>query len=141
MSASGQPGFGRNAYAQTIRETEDPRRIERRVFAQVTHALEAYADAARDAKPGLVATGSDALARNQTLWGRLLFDVADERNGLPDALKARIISLALFVDRHTADILGGRGSVETLIAINQAIMGGLEGRRPDEMATEAGHGA
>ncbi len=126
------------AYKQTIKETENPRQIERRVFAQITRELEVFgeAQAEREAKP----VESDALARNQALWGHLMFDVMDTENSLPDVLKARIISLALFVDRHTGDVLRGEKSVGPLIELNRCMMQGLDNRMPDFSATEPAHG-
>ncbi|MGF1457223.1 MAG: flagellar biosynthesis regulator FlaF [Alphaproteobacteria bacterium] len=126
------------AYKQTIKESENPRQIERRVFAQITRELEAYGDARGDGKARPVA--SEALARNQALWGHLMFDVMDTANSLPDALKARIISLALFVDRYTGDVLRGEKSVAPLVELNRCIMQGLDNRMPDLSGPEPAHG-
>lgn len=134
-----RPSFKSSAYTQTIRETEDPRRIERRVFAQVTRDLEVHGQGA--ASDTELLSRNEALARNQMLWGHLMFDVMDTANSLPDTLKARIISFALFVDRHTGDVLRGDKSVDALIQLNRCMMHGLESRRPDAPAEEALHGA
>ncbi len=128
-----------SAYKQTIRETETPRQIERRVFAQITRELETYDRDYTTAQDRFAA--HDALARNQTLWGHLMFDVMDTANALPDAIKARIISLALFVDRHTGDVLRGEKSVSPLIELNKCIMQGLDQRAPEPSAVEQAHGA
>src|SRR3546814_9764291 len=104
------------AYKQTITETEDPRRLERRVVAQITMALEKNAAAppeSRDLK--------DALLRNQRLWNTFRVDAMVDGNQLSAELRASIISIATWVDRHTAAILGGDGQVQELIAITRSI--------------------
>ena len=52
-------------------------------------------------------------------------DVASPDNDLADDLKAQLISLAIWVDKHSSKVLHGDGSVEPLIAVNRAIMEGL----------------
>src|SRR3546814_19714254 len=74
------------AYKQTITETEDPRRLERRVVAQITMALEKNAAApaeSRDLK--------HALLRNQRLWNTFRVDAMVDGNQLSAALRASII--------------------------------------------------
>lgn len=113
------------AYKQTIKETEDPRLIERRVIAQITMALEKNA-----AEPPQSRELKDALLRNQRLWNTFRVDSMVDGNRLPLDLRASIISLATFVDRHTASILVGEGQVSDLIAINRTIIAGLGGAAP-----------
>lgn len=134
MSELGQ-AYASNAaaYKQTLQETESPREMERRVFSQVTRALQ-DAEAAR-LPVQLDENAQEALERNQQLWGALMFDVADQENGLPQALRAQIISLALFVDNYTGEVLAGRKPVRLLIELNQMIIRGLQGVRPETTAT------
>jgi flagellar protein FlaF len=113
---------GGDAYKQTIKETEDGQVIERRVFGQITRDLEALPHLAEGP---LAPSAHEALTRNQQLWGALMFDVMDRSNPLPDPVKAGIISLALFVDRHTPEVLAGRKDVKALIEINRNVMRGL----------------
>ncbi len=117
-----------SAYAQTMKEAESPRELERIVFSQVTRDLEA------SFKSGEASHSStrvqDALARNQKLWSTLMFDVMEEGNRLPKDLRARIISLAMFVDRHTSEILAGRKDAAPLIALNRSVISGLRGVSP-----------
>ncbi|MEM9809762.1 MAG: flagellar biosynthesis regulator FlaF [Pseudomonadota bacterium] len=122
------------AYKQTITETEEPREIERKVFIQVTGELER---AAREASHPLSAPALDALSRNQKLWGELMFDCAYKDNPLPAQLKAGIISLALFVDRHTPDVISGDKTIEPLLEINRNIIRGLAGQKPEGEPVEA----
>ncbi|MEM9749663.1 MAG: flagellar biosynthesis regulator FlaF [Pseudomonadota bacterium] len=125
-----------SAYSQTIRETESPRRMERRVFAQVTADLRKYADE-QDTLPNELLADTAPLVRNQQLWRHLMNDVVDEKNPLPKALKAKIISLRLFVDRHTAGVLSGSCSVDALINLNNSVMHGLDGLRPEPASSDA----
>lgn len=110
------------AYKQTITETEGPRAIERKVFLQITGEMER---ARREDKFPLSPAALDALSRNQTLWAELMFDCAYKDNPLPDELKAGIISLALFVDRHTPEVIAGDKAIDPLLDINRNILKGL----------------
>lgn len=114
---------GGAAYKETIRDTENPRSIERRVFLQITRDLEAIDDATLHT-PG----AKEALSKNQRLWGSLMFDCMQPENPLPDSLKAGIISLALFVDKQTGEIFAGRQKISSLIAINRNMIRGLAGQ-------------
>lgn len=117
--------YADDAYKQTLRETDDPRAMERRVFAQITGELEAADQIASG--PERTAKLCEALSRNQDLWGRILFDLADDKNQLPQALRAQLISFALFVDRYTGEVLAHQKSVEPLVDLNRRIMLGLAG--------------
>lgn len=121
----------KQAYKQTITETEEPREIERKVFLQITGELER---ASREAKFPLSTAALDALSRNQKLWGELMFDCAYKDNPLPPQLKAGIISLALFVDRHTPEVISGQKTIEPLLEINRNIIKGLAGHQPEPEA-------
>ncbi|MFX5574835.1 flagellar biosynthesis regulator FlaF, partial [Acinetobacter baumannii] len=52
-------------------------------------------------------------------------DCAAPGNALPETLRAQIISLALFVDRFTTEVMMGREKIETLIEEHRTIMEGL----------------
>ena len=128
--ASGQRGG--DAYKSIILDTEHPRDIERRVFSQVTRALEDIKNA--DGKPYLSDDAHDALIRNQRLWGSLMFDCMESENPLPDALKASIISLAIFIDDYTAEVMVGQKAIDPLIDINRNGIKGLKGMAPQTAA-------
>lgn len=89
------------AYQQTAKRTENPRDIEYRLFAQVTSAL---TEAAKADKTD-IAKRMDALDWNRRVWSALSIDCAGEGNGLPDNLRASLISLALFVSKHTSAVM------------------------------------
>lgn len=128
------------AYKTTIRESETPRQIERRVLSRVTSRLAEQAqsfDRAEDllTRGTLLGSGlKDDLALNQKVWTELKFDLAQPGNALPAELRAGLISLAIWVDRQTAAVMGGQPGIGALIDINRSIIAGLAG----EATTSAG---
>jgi len=109
------------AYQKTQRSTEHPRDTQYRLFAQVTHALIDANKHGRSNVPVFV----DALDWNRRLWSTLASDCASEGNRLPEALRAQIISLSLWVSRFSSEAAGTGASLEPLIDVNKSIMAGL----------------
>lgn len=109
------------AYQNAAKKTEGPRQTEYRAFAVATRGL---IDAASlpDTEVGRRA---EALAANRRLWSLLASDCAAEGNSLPQGLRAQIISLSLFVDRHSSAVMRTGASFDVLIDINRTIMQGL----------------
>ncbi|MBY6159047.1 flagellar biosynthesis regulator FlaF [Pseudooceanicola nitratireducens] len=124
------------AYKRTIRESESPRQIERRVFLRVTGEMEKHTaefDSATKklVRSELLAKGlRGVVAENLKLWSTIKHDLSQPENGLPIQLKAGLISLALFVERQTAIVLGGGAGLGTLVTINQSLIAGLSGAQP-----------
>ena len=98
----------------------DPRQAEYEVFDQVTQALESSKDKGAEDEAYRVAIDS-----NRRLWSALGTDLSSPKNRLPDQLKAQILSLALWVDKHSTLAIRGEAKVDALITVNQAIMKGL----------------
>lgn len=96
------------------------RSIEFQAFARVTSAL-ALAEDTKDTNKL-----AQAVYENRKLWNILASDVAEDQNELPEDLRANIISLSLFVMRHSSEVLKGNGATDTLIEINKSIMRGLK---------------
>lgn len=109
------------AYHKAQRSAEGPRDTEYRLFAQVTQALIEANRQGRANLPQFV----DALDWNRRLWSALATDCAAQGNALPDALKAQIISLSLWVSRFSSDAAGSDESLEPLIDVNKSMMAGL----------------
>ena len=109
------------AYQTTAQRTESPRQAEYRAFAMVTRGL---IDAAA-LPPSEVGRRAEALDKNRRLWVVLAADCGTEGNQLPPSLRAQIISLSIFVDKHSRAILRQGASFEVLIDINRTIMQGL----------------
>jgi len=111
------------AYKTAATRTENPRETEYRLFGQVTRALmHASTVEATD-----VATRIDALDWNRRLWSALATDCASPDNAMDKALRAQIISISLFVSRHSSLVMRGEDDFEALIDINRMIMQGLAG--------------
>ncbi len=109
------------AYQQAAQRAEHPRDTEYRLFTEVTRALmDAAAVDAGDLK-----TRVAALDWNRRLWTALAADCANPHNRLPDGVRASIISLSMFVGRHTSETIRGGGSLDLLIEVNRTIMQGL----------------
>ncbi len=111
------------AYKTAATRAENPREMEYRLFGQVTRALmhASTVDAAD------VATRIDALDWNRRLWSVLATDCANPDNTMPKNLRAQIISISLFVSRHSSTIMRGEDDFEALIDINKMVMQGLAG--------------
>lgn len=109
-----------NAYRRAQEIGASPRGTEYRLMSQITAEM----IAARDA--GLAgAKLMPTLHRNRRAWSTFSNVCQATGNQLPDDLRARIISLAMFVDRHTTEVVCGREGVEDLIQLNRAIIDGL----------------
>ncbi len=109
------------AYRSASQQAESPRDLEYRLFSEVTRSLVAASEAER----GDLQTRMRALDWNRRLWSVLAGDCANDANALPDQLRANIISLGLFVNRHTSEVMTRGESFEPLIEINRSIMQGL----------------
>ena len=117
--------MGLQAYKQTAQRAENPREAEYRLFGQVTRAL---MDAARLDASDLSAR-VDALDWNRRLWSVLATECADPNNTLAAPLRAQIISLSLWVNRHTSEVIRRQEEIEPLIEINRMMMQGLSGQQ------------
>ena len=111
------------AYQQAATRAESPRDLEYRLFAQVTRAL---MDASRLDRTEFGAR-MDALDWNRRLWSTLATDCGQPGNAMSPHLRASIISLSIWVGKHTSLVIRGREDFEPLIEINRMIMQGLSG--------------
>ncbi|KQW78716.1 flagellar biosynthesis regulator FlaF [Brevundimonas sp. Root1279] len=111
------------AYKTAATRAETPREAEYRLFGQVTRAL-VHASTA-DASD--IATRIDALDWNRRLWSTLATDCSNPDNQMDKNLRASIISISLFVGRHSSAVMRGEDDFEALIDINKMIMQGLAG--------------
>lgn len=111
-----------NAYRQTLLAIEAPRATEYRLFGQVTGAL---IDAQTKGISG--GTLAETLDWNRRMWRTLAADCMDERNRLPQEVRAKIISLSLWVSRYSKQVTRKGAPVTPLIEINRTIMQGLQG--------------
>ena len=111
------------AYQRAAEQAEGPKQTEYRLFGLVTRAL-MEAAAVEEKELG---RRIKALHWNRRLWATIAGDCANPNNGLPMELRANIISLSIWVDRHTSDVMRRKGAIQPLIDVNRAIMQGLGG--------------
>lgn len=122
------------AYKAAASHAENPRDTEYRLFGQVTRALMSAAKTDRTE----FQTRIDALDWNRRMWTTLATSCSDNTNNLPDALRASIISLSLWVSSHTSEVMRGKESFDELIEVNRIVMQGLAPKgTPDPFAEEA----
>jgi len=113
-----------SAYQQASARAENPREAEYRLFGQVTRALMVADQAPADDLRQRV----EALDWNRRMWTALATDCADSTNGLPPPVRAQIISLSLWVNRHTSAVIRKQEDIGPLVDINRIIMQGLATR-------------
>lgn len=109
------------AYQKTATKTESPRQIEYRAFAAATRGL-IDAQTLPDWELG---KRSEALSRNRQLWALLAADCALDGNQLPHQVRAQIISLSIFVDKYSGQVMRENAPLDILIDINRTVMQGL----------------
>jgi flagellar protein FlaF len=78
-----------------------------------------------------------ALDWNRRVWNAFASDCGAVGNAQPDALRAGIISLAIFVSKHSSAVLREGADLEPLIDINKTVMQGLEQSIASRPATAA----
>lgn len=111
------------AYQQAAARAEEPRSAEYRLFGQVTRALLEAEQAPDDD----IQTRIDALDWNRRMWTALASDCASAQNVLPDAVRAQIISLSIWVHKHSSAVMRREEQIGPLVDINRIIMQGLGG--------------
>ena len=111
------------AYKTAATRAESPREMEYRLFGQVTRALMHAATLDKSDVAGRM----DALDWNRRLWSTLATDCADPGNAMDKSLRAQIISISLFVNRHSSAVMRGEEDFEPLVDINKTVMQGLAG--------------
>ena len=108
------------AYQSASERAESPRETEYRLFGEVTRSLMA-ASKAED-----LSTRANALDWNRRLWSTLAYDCSRSGNGLPPNVRAQIISISLWVNRHTSQVMRREEEFQPLIDVNRSIMEGLK---------------
>lgn len=112
----------RYSYAEVLEDASDGcRERERVAFDRAIELLRAA-----DVKGGNSLESSDALSFVQRLWTFLIEDLVSTDNGLPEALRAQLVSIGLWIMKE-ADLIrrGESTNYGALIDINTAIRDGL----------------
>lgn len=111
------------AYRRRKEAAEAPRELECRAFSTVIGKL---SEAKKHGGHALI----DACYLNSQLWTTLAIDLSLESNALPADLKARLISISIWVQRYTPGAMRGTASLDPLIAVNRNILEGLRAAPP-----------
>ena len=114
------------AYQQAAQRAETPRDVEYRLFAQVTRSLMEVKSVPREN----IGAWIDVLHWNRRVWATLADDCAQPGNALPEATRAQIISLSLFVHRTSSQVMRRETDIDVLIDLNRTMIQGLS-VRPD----------
>jgi flagellar protein FlaF len=115
--------MGLQAYQKAAARAENPKEAEYRLFGQVTRALmDAKALPDTDMQQRV-----EALDWNRRLWSALATDCGQPDNALPVPLRAQIISISIWVGKHTSAVIRREEEIDPLIDINRIIMQGLHG--------------
>jgi flagellar protein FlaF len=109
------------AYQNTAQRTENPRLTEYRLFAQVTRALLEVEKLDKTQ----FRERMEALDWNRRMWSVLASDCSVDGNGLPEIVRANIVSLSIWVNRHTSQVMRNTEEIGPLIEVNRIIMQGL----------------
>jgi len=67
----------------------------------------------------------DALHWNRRMWSTFATDCAIEGNKLPKMLRAQIISLSIWVGKHSSQVIREGEDIRALIDVNKSVMEGL----------------
>ena len=113
-----------NAYQAARSRAETPRAAEFRLMSEITGEM---MDAETAGLKGAMLI--HPLHRNREMWSAFATDCGAVGNGLPRELRAQIISIGLWVERFTSDVVAGREPIAELISVNRTIMEGLRGQR------------
>jgi flagellar protein FlaF len=107
-----------DVYRRQQEITETPREAERRALSMVIGKL-------LEAKDQGGSALAEACYLNERLWNVFRADLSMPENGLPAPLKAQLLSLALWVQRYTSQVIRGEAELDPLIAVNRNIYEGL----------------
>ena len=112
------------AYQQAAQRAETPRDVEYRLFAEVTRALLDVKSKPQEDLQSWI----KVLHWNRRIWAALADDCAQPTNALPAETRAQVISLSLFVHRHTSQVMRREADIDTLIELHRTMMLGLSAR-------------
>jgi len=108
------------AYQRVRTIAESPRGTEHRLISEISREMTSAWD-----KGSRGASLMPVLHRNREMWSTFAATCGAPGNGLPPEVRASIISLALWVDRHTSAVVAGREAIDPLLEVNRSLLDGL----------------
>jgi flagellar protein FlaF len=124
-------GDARSAYDSAARATASSRELEAAALYKAARLLEA---SVRDwTGPSARGRLHEALRHNQKLWTFFQTELSETDHPFPRDLRTNLLSLSLFVDRRTFEVMRSDdpAGVRALIDINRHIADGLSTPVPD----------
>ena len=120
---SGQAEAYSKAQYASLTDRELEAAVLMKAAALLRHAQAQWASAQRDRLL------DEALRFNQRIWTFFQVSLADPENRLPDAIKARVLTLSAYVDRRIFEVMAfpEPDKLSVLIAINTNLAAGLKG--------------
>lgn len=109
-----------DAYRRNQTNAEHPRSTERRLLSEITSEMLAAVEAGKTG-----AALMPALHRNRELWALWSAECLDDGNQLPPEIRASIVSLGLWVNRFTSDVVTGRETIDPLVDVNRSLIAAL----------------
>jgi flagellar biosynthesis activator protein FlaF len=124
------------AYGSTQKLGAEARQTEARALLEAARRMSEAQDRPDDREEYRA-----ALRLNWRLWTIIQSDIVSDENALPAEIKANIMSLSVFIDKHTVGALAGPdvAKMNVLIEINRNIASGLMAT-PDEEALSPSQG-
>ncbi len=115
--------YSKNAKSAVV----DPRSLEGQVLMRAAQKLELIKNRLLDGEKILLSDIDDAISYNRKLWTIFAADAANEEHPLPQEIKNNIASLAVFVFKHSMEIMAEPqpSKFDSLIEINKNIASGL----------------
>lgn len=128
-----QPSNSSQAYQSSQKLGSAPRQTEARALLEAARMMDAAVET-DDADAYRV-----ALRLNWRLWTIIQADVTAPECELPTEIRENILSLSVFIDKHTVGALAERSGdkLRVLIDINRNIASGLMGNGIEEPAADA----
>lgn len=103
---------------------DDQRDARRREFDAIDRVVASLERAAKSGGRGAELT--EALDLLDLLWTLFLQDLSNDENGLPEELRARLISIGLWMFQQSAALrIAGGGDLSSIIDINVMIRDGM----------------
>jgi flagellar protein FlaF len=115
------------AYAGVQNAIENARDLEIRAISHITRNL---IEANKPETNPIDRTR--ALNGNIRLWSLLMQDLSNPGNALPDAIKARYVSLGLFARRSSLKAITNGADLAALIRINTDVLEALDRQRQSQ---------